>query len=870
MIQENQMADIKLTPMLAQWMDAKKKYSDSILLFRMGDFYELFAEDAEMAAPILDLALTSRDKTKSAIKMAGFPFHASQAYIAKLVESGFKVAICEQLEDPKTKKGIVKRGVTELFTPATFIEKENLFGEPNYLVSLFCKDSMYALAALDLTGSNFITTSCDDLNYFLDEVQRLKPKEIIFQKNSSLINLIFEKLSSLKNKEARADYVELEAFLPKSQHEYLNFTEKTAVNILEIYLNSLHGKLPAYMGEPRKYSIKEQLLMDDSTRTNLNLFPEAKGDKNNLLSMLLETKTVMGKRFLHNLLLAPSTSLQEIKANQNVVEEFFLNMDLRDSFRKDISACHDLEKLVALVNNGKITPKSLALLRDSLLVICSVKENYRHYKFVSSLLDKIDDLKPILQKLSQSLVEDPPINIKDGNIFLAGYDENLDEIYSLSKGSQDKLLLIEKEERQKTGIPSLKVRYTRVFGYYIEITNTHLDKVPERYFRKQTIANGERFVTSELNELEVLINSASEKILEKETFLFEELVKEVSFYSAKIINAAKVLAYMDCMASFAYTAAVRNWVKPEVLEKTECKLDIKAARHPIIEHLSLMQGFSFVPNDMSLSASDCMIALITGPNMAGKSTIMRQIALIQVLAQMGCYVPAQKAQLSICDAIFARVGASDNLALGRSTFMVEMKETSQILSQATQYSLILLDEIGRGTSTYDGLSIAQSVAEYIHNIKESRTLFATHYHELTKLETTLTKLKNFYVEVEEKNNEVKFIYTLKKGFLGKSFGILVAKLAGIPEDVLKRAESILYALETNSNENNDLEEKKVFSYVQKPQLTLFTESANDSSLVQKDALFTLARKINALDVNKTTPLVALNKINEWQKLLKNV
>ena len=743
MLENNFADDFKLTPMLSQWLEAKKQYQDAILLFRMGDFYELFGDDAITAAPILDITLTSRDKNKSGLKMAGFPFHAAQIYIAKLIEEGHKVAICEQLEDPKNKKGIVKRGVKELITPATFIDiDETINKDFNFLCALFYKNNTYSLATLELASSNLLVTSSSNLDLIINEISRISPKEVVLPKNKNC----GEELEKAIKNISKIEFINFSGLYGNIDKENLNESEIYSITILEEYLLSLHNKMPGYI-LPKKYSIEELLLIDNSTRINLNILPSKKGDKTNLLSFLTHTKTQMGRKFLHKSLLFPSTSLTEIKLRQDIIQEF-LDSGLNGLTKDLLSKCYDIEKIVALAHANKINPRHMVNLRDSLDIICEIKNVIKHNSCpnINNLTDKLDSFSKIREVLHKALLDEPSINLKDGNCFRLDYDQNLKELYSLSNGNKEKLLEIEEREKHSTGISSLKVRYTRVFGYYIEVTKTHLNKIPKHYIRKQTIANGERFVTEELNELEILLNSASEKIYEREIVLFEELKNIILDNATNIIDSAKHIGMLDCLSNFAYLSHEKNWVKPIVLPKEKRVLNIIEGRHPIIENLANAKGHYFVPNSLNLSSDSCLLALITGPNMAGKSTIMRQVAIIQIMAQIGCFVPAKEATLSICDAIFARVGASDDLALGRSTFMVEMKETSQILNQATKYSLILLDEIGRGTSTYDGLSIAKAVAEYLHNDIQSRTLFATHYHELTDLSDSLNYFKNFRSE----------------------------------------------------------------------------------------------------------------------------
>lgn len=846
----------RLTPMMEQWASAKRSCPDAILLFRMGDFYELFGDDALLAAPLLELALTSRDKDKSGLRMAGFPCHAADQYVAKLVDLGHKVAMCDQLEDPKLKKGIVKRGITQVITPGTLIEAEKEGHEHAYLLSVASENGIYALAALDLGTASFLVTSSQERDKLLDEIIRIKPKELVIlrkdEESAELLSAVVSRSGS-----SNTLRVEKREALGLKIQLGLSALEGKAVSLIKTYVTELRGELPAHIGLAVRYSIDSQVLMDSSTRENLDLLPRKKGDRANLFSIMQECKTAMGRRALGKAILAPSTDLVEVENRHRMVSALIADKDLQRDLREHLSAIYDLEKLTALAASNKIGPRYLGRLRDCLSAALALRERVAASDAsLASLALLMPDLSTLKYELARALVEIPPINVKDGAIFSSGYDQELDSLTDLTTNGTQLLLGLELRERELTGIASLKIKYTRVFGYYIEVTKSNIERVPNRYQRKQTIANGERYMTEELSELEIKLNSAQDNLSRCEQRLFENLRKLVVASAPELIEMARVVGSLDLLATFASLAQHHSWVRPTLLPAPSCIIDIKAGRHPIVEERCLKAGYYFVPNDIRLDSESCSMALVTGPNMAGKSTIMRQVALIQIMAQMGSFVPAQEATLSMCDSIFARVGASDDLSSGRSTFMVEMTETAHILHNATPYSLILLDEIGRGTSTYDGMSIAQGVTEYIHNELKCRTLFATHYHELTELESSLPKLRNFHVEVEEKPNGVNFLYSLAKGPAAESFGIQVAKLAGLPNAVVLRAKEVLAGLEKNvAPEENSREARPTAQ----PELFAGAKSAFSS---------TIETQIAKLDINRLTPLQALTKLQGWQQSIR--
>ena len=794
-----------MTPMQRQWAAAKERAKDAILLFRMGDFYELFADDALKAAPLLELALTSRDKD---IPMAGFPHQAAPAYIAKLIGQGLKVAICDQLEDPKLSKGLVKRDITRIVTPGTVLEDDSLKpASNNYLLALVASAKQFGLSALDLSTGEFLETSTQNFQSILDEISKLLPAEILIGGN----NWPKKSLQILEQVANQTQACRFEFFTKSAQ----------ASDLIRDYIAETHKAALSILSEPKSYSIDSELIIDAVSREHLDL--------SGLFQTLNKTCTAMGARQLKRWLTAPSTHLEEIQERQNQIEILVLQASRRKILRDALKHLYDLERLTVKVAAGRINPRELANIRDSLQYLPKIIEQIP--------LSSADPLTDMHELLSRALVDNPPLLLKEGGVFKTGYDLLLDEYMEFASGGRDQIALIEQRERELTGIPSLKVKYTRVFGYYLEVTSTHLHKVPEHYRRKQTVASGERYVTPELMRLEEMVSTADIRRLAKESELFEQLRQQLSMRSDRLFQTAAWIAKLDTYAALAEIADERRYVKPTLLDKTLNQLDIQNGRHPVLEVLHEKQGASFVPNSICLNAHDRQLLLITGPNMAGKSTIMRQVALIQLLAQVGSFVPAQSATLSLCDRIFTRVGASDDSRHGRSTFMVEMSETAHILNHATPHSLVLLDEIGRGTSTFDGLSIAWAVAEYLHNQIMARTLFATHYHELTKLSETLSHVHNLQVAVSEQAGEIKFLYTLLEGAAGRSYGIQVAQLAGLPKQVLDRAKEVLETLEAE-------QPKHKVNRPPKQQLGLFVDP------------FKAALK--NLDLNATTPIQALS------------
>jgi DNA mismatch repair protein MutS len=868
---------VKLTPMLQQWLEAKRRARDAILLFRMGDFYELFAGDAVLASPILELALTSRDKDKNeaSIPMAGFPHHSASVYIAKLIAAGLKVAICDQMENPLMAKGIVKREITRIVTPGTVMDDDGLKpSSNNYLVAVTFLKNQYGLAALDISTGDFIATKTFSADTFLDELSKISPAEILLVHSDWSSEFLAQLESRLNaNRACHLEYREK----PNHKHAslkklgalddwFLSVDHEAAIISAELILNYIEdtqGQVLSHISSPRPYSIDAQLMIDATSRMHLDLsgLPHEIRREGTLLWVIDKTCTAMGARQLARWILSPSTDLDVIKGRHDMVQGMIDEPGICTEVREILKDIYDLERLAAKVTSTRVSPRNLAHLRNSLEQLPKLLNILQSCSFgmISTFLTADDMLVDCYHLLKQALVFDPPLAMKDGGIFRLGHDETLDEIVQLSSGGRDQIAAIEQRERDITGISSLKVKYTRVFGYYIEITKTHLTKVPEHYRRKQTVASGERYVTPELMQLEELVATAEVRRLIREAELFESLREKISRKSLELLKTAHQIARLDALCAFAQVAEERRYVRPTMLPMTCNKMEIIEGRHPVVEVLSERRGDPFVPNDTKMTGNEERLLLVTGPNMAGKSTIMRQVALIQLLAQAGAFVPAKSAVLSICDRIFTRVGAADDLKHGRSTFMVEMTETAHILKHATSSSLVLLDEIGRGTSTFDGLSLAWAIAEHLHDEVRARTLFATHYHELVVLSDSLSGMRNMQVAVREVNDSIVFLYRLIAGAAEQSYGIHVARLAGLPCSVLLRAEAVLVGLESEQRSVAvpavALQKKDV------PLLKLGERPALKESEVRQflDAVL-------QLEISRTTPLEALSALDRLQIL----
>ena len=815
---------MKLTPMMRQYFEIKENYKDCILFFRLGDFYEMFFEDAETAARELELVLTGRDcGLEKRAPMCGIPFHASNSYIGRLVAKGYKVAICEQVEDPKVAKGIVKRDVIKVITPGTYTDSS--FVEEtknNYIMTIYAdlERNRCSLAITDISTGDFLATEGElEKGVILDEISKFNPKEIILldsldQELIKDITLTTPALISRKPIE----------YFEENFEEVLNnqFGEKS--NSLSLMVKKSSNALVKYILDTQKisltnindievYSLVDFMTIDLSSRRNLELTENLreKSKKGSLLWVLDKTETSMGSRMLRRWIEEPLVNKEKITLRLNAVEELFNDLSLNDSLKEALHDIYDIERILGKISNKNANAKDLIALKTSIGKIPNVKGIIENC--TSSLLKNyhhnLDDLRDIYELLEKSIKEDPSLTLKDGDLIKDGFNSEIDELRLAKTNGKDWISSLENREREFTGIKSLKVGFNKVFGYYIEISKANYSSIPEgRYIRKQTLANAERFITPELKEIEEKLLGASEKLCSLEYDIFLDIRNEVENHIDRLKTTAKIIAELDCISNLAFVALENDFIKPEINEDGETK--IENGRHPVVEKV-IPKG-EFIPNDTIINKDDNQLLIITGPNMAGKSTYMRQVSIITLMCQIGSFVPASKANISVVDKIFTRIGASDDLAGGKSTFMVEMWEVSNILKNATENSLVLLDEVGRGTSTYDGLSIAWSVIEYICKNKNLRckTLFATHYHELTKLEGEIHGVRNYSVAVKEVDNNIIFLRKIIEGGADQSYGIEVAKLAGIPDEVINRAKEILEKLEMESSKDNlDLALKEV-------------------------------------------------------------
>ena len=844
-----------VTPVRRQYLRIKQKHPEAIVFFRLGDFYETFDEDAKIASRELDVVLTSRDMGKGQkVPMAGIPHHALDNYLAKLINRGYKVAICEQLSPPG--QGLVERDVIRVVTPGTVVEPNLLEAKTNnYLASLVIEGEEAGIAYVDITTSEFATTQLP-VNRISCELERLQPSELLIPEDANdcaqlpfTITLLDDYWFDLE--------VAQEALLG---HFNVTTLEGYGCAHLPLAIRAA-GSLIHYVTETQKetlsqltklatYSTDSFMILDGQTLRNLELFQGGRWGEagNSLLSIIDLTKTPMGGRLLKNCLGHPLFDIAELKRRQEVVDWFYHNALARQKVISLLGDVADLERLVNRVRNGRVMPKELVTLHLSLKNIPELKKAMEAGDSINWLSDELKPCPDIVELIERAIADEPG-DLEQGGVIREGFSAELDEVRRSSKQAKQYLASLEQRERQRTRIKSLKVGYNRVFGYYIEVSRANLNLVPSDYIRKQTLAEAERFFTPELKEYESLISNAQEKIAELEAAIFRQVCQQVSAVGEQILSTAKAVAHVDAFCSLAEVAVRNNYVKP-ILTNNDI-IDIKEGRHPVVER-SIGKD-NFIPNDTYLCNKDNELIILTGPNMAGKSTYLRQVALIVLLAQIGSFVPASLATIGIVDRIFTRIGAQEDLAAGQSTFMVEMTETANILNNATPYSLIILDEIGRGTSTYDGLSIAWAVVEFIHNHPKlgAKTLFATHYHELVELASILPRVKNLNVAVAEEGDKVIFLHKIVPGSADRSYGIHVAQLAGLPKSVITRAREVLAELENHASKKGKAHRQKV-----PLQLPLFT----------KDSL--LADEIAKLDIDSLSPLEAINKLYELQRKAK--
>lgn len=862
----------ELTPMMRQYHDLKNKYQDAVLFFRLGDFYEMFGEDAKRAAKILDIALTSRNKGGGEkIPMAGVPYHSAASYIEKLIKKGIKVAICEQLEDPSESSGIVERDVIRVVTPGTVIENEILSeNENNYLAAVFKYGDYYGFSYTDISTGEFYLTefSAEKTNKLKDEINRISPRELLLDEqtaSSKLINELHNQynftLNILGQKKFERLYQGLlDHFKLKSLEGFGCEEMKAAVyaagQVLS-YLSETQKRTINQITNLKAYHLEDYMVLDSASRRNLELSSTIRDNQRSgsLLSILDQTVTSMGAREIKKWINQPLVQKNEITKRHDALAEIIDNYMILEKLRAELSEIYDLERIMSKITYQSANARDLVALRNSLAKLPAVKKLMVELQsdLLSEMQADFDLLEDIYNLIDNSIKNEPPTTITEGGIIKDGYDSKLDELRSLVSSGKDWISALQKEEREKTGINTLKVGFNKVFGYYLEVTNSHTDKVPARYERKQTLSNSERYIIPELKEKESEVLGAEEKINDLEYKLFVEIRDEIAAEVERINKTAAVIAKIDVLLSFSYLAIENNYNRPKINNGAEIK--IKDGRHPVVEKMFEEQ---FVPNDCYLNQSDQRFIIITGPNMSGKSTYMRQVALIVLMAQIGSYVPAAEAVIGLTDRIFTRVGASDDLTTGQSTFMVEMNEVANIVNNSTEKSLIILDEVGRGTSTYDGVSIAWSVSEYLNNPERigARTLFATHYHELTRLEDEYQGIKNYNVLVEEDSDGVHFLHRIVPGRANDSYGIEVARLAGLPEEIIISAQKILERLE----ENNKMPVRKLEKTIaddKHQQLPLFNTEKSP-----------ILKKIDEQDILEMTPMDAMNFLYNLKKDLK--
>jgi len=870
----------KLTPMLKQFMDIKDQHPDKLLLFRMGDFYETFFEDARTASKILGITLTTRDKNaKNPVPLAGFPYHALDNYLDKLVKSGLKIVICEQIEDPKLAKGLVKRDVVDIITPGSIIDGKFIDKvENNFLSAIYKteKNKKIGFSVIDVSTADFLFTEINSAQ-LKNEIMRLKPTEIIVENEkieAELKNLNLEYDPTITIFESwYFDREEAERLLKNhfnvSTLEGFGATNKplgiTAAGVALAYIRSLKNENLKHIYRLHYYSIENFMQLDEVSRRNLELTKSMRFQTRfgTLISILDITQTPMGARKLLDWLLNPLIDKEQIEERLDSVENFKENIAYTNDLRNLLNTIGDLSRLISKVGTLRVNPRDMIALKNYLGTAPQISEILNEFEnaHINFLQEKIGDYSKIIQTIENSILENPPLQITDGNIIKDGYNEYLDELREISKSGKGWIAKLEEYERKKTGIPTLKVNYNRVFGYYIEVTKMHKNKVPDYYIPKQTLVNADRYISPQLKEYESKVLGAEERIKNLEYELFQK-IREKLFQNVELMqHFVEVVANLDVLSNLAFIAYKNNYTKP--FFNDEGIVQVKECRHPVIE--KLLENEEFIPNDVDLDDRENKIALITGPNMAGKSTYLRQIGLIAILAQMGSFIPAESANLPIFDKIFTRVGASDNLAMGQSTFLVEMIETANILNTATPKSLILLDEIGRGTSTFDGLSLAWSIVEHIHNNPKisAKTLFATHYHELTELENILPGVKNFNIAVKEWNDKIIFIRKIERGSADQSYGIQVARLAGIPKKVIKRAKEILGNLEEHELSPQGLTAKAKKQLVRESgQLDIF-----DAIIDKAEKKNEILEEIKKLDLENLTPMQAIQKLFELQERL---
>ena len=861
----------KCSPMMQKYLETKEQYNDCILFYRLGDFYEMFFDDAILVSRELEITLTGKDcGLEERAPMAGIPYHAAENYIARLVSKGYKVAICEQLEDPKTTKGIVKRGVIKVVTPGTVVESNMLEERKNNYIMSICKAGLYfGIAVSDISTGEFYSTEIKETNNFsllMDEISRYSPAEIVANKmmNESEAEILKIKTRFPEVYITSCDESYFSEDISKTVQNFRlvdskgNDIEKAddkllsiaSINALKEYITSTQMTDLSHINKVVIYSVSKYMSLDINARRNLEITEKLRdrSKKGTLLWVLDKTSTSMGGRLLRRWLNDPLIDEVEINKRLGAVEELKNDIMLRGEVIENLKKVYDIERLAGKMAYGNGTPRDMITLKNSLSRLPDIRQVLQNLnsEYLKEIYQNIDELKDIHELIEKSIVDDPPMTTKDGGYIKLGYDENIDTLKHATTDGKSWLMKLEADEKEKTGIKSLKIGFNKVFGYYIEVTNLYKDMVPDTYIRKQTLTNGERYITEELKNMENQILGAEEKVIKLELEAFRQIREEIAGNVKRMQKTAEAISSLDVLTSFAQVAEEMNYCKPTI--NKDGILNIKEGRHPVIE--KMLSSGEFVSNDTYLDTDQNRLAIITGPNMAGKSTYMRQVALITLMAQVGSFVPATEATIGVVDKIFTRVGASDDLSMGQSTFMVEMMEVASILKEATKNSLVILDEIGRGTSTYDGLSIAWAVAEYIADKEKcgAKTLFATHYHEMTTLEKEGNGIKNYSIAVKEKGEDIIFLRKIVEGGTDESYGVHVAKLAGVPKDVTKRANEILKSLERKSVLKDKKPEKEDKKKVE-GQFDMFNYK-----------LAEVAHELDMVNLNELTPIDALNTL----------
>jgi len=869
----------KATPMMKQYLSIKEKYSDAILFYRMGDFYEMFFEDAELASRLLEITLTSRNKKDEfPIPMCGVPYKSAQNYLARLIDQGYKVAICDQIEDPSQAKGLVKRDVVRVVTPGMIVDNELLDERAdNYVLAVACNTHAAGLSYLDISTGNFRVTESENMHAVIDEVLRISPREVLLPESSRNDSILLPVIKAVPEKSitfledrafeySRARERLIDQFKTLSLEgfgcEHLN-TGVRAAGALLFYVRETQRQKVEHFTNITTYSLSHYLLVDELSCRNLELVKNIRtgSGQGTLLGIMDRTITAMGGRQMKRWIRYPLLDLLEIQSRQDAIEEAKENIQVRKNVRERLKSVYDLERLGSKIAMRQSNARDLVALKRSINSLPGIWSLLSHLKAKLFTCDQdIEGLCKLAELIERSIREDAPHTINEGGIIKKGYHQELDELIAVSRHGKAWLARLEAREKEATGINALKVRYNKVFGYFIEVPKARSEDVPLHYVRKQTLVNAERYITDELKTFESKVLGAEDQRAVLEYEIFNEIKDEVVKNNTAIKQIAQFLADVDCLLNLAEIADQNDYHRPEF--NTQDYILIEEGRHPVVE--KMITGERFVPNTIRIDDTENQILIITGPNMAGKSTVLRQVALMVIMAQMGSFIPAARASMSVTDRIFTRVGALDNLSQGQSTFMVEMQETANILNSATRQSLVIMDEIGRGTSTFDGLSIAWAVAEYLHDLKGGgvKTLFATHYHELTELARLKSRVRNYNIAVKEWNDEIIFLRKLVEGGTNRSYGIQVARLAGIPDRVIQRAKKILYHIE---NDKHGLKSPAFMiedgDVLKKGQVQLNLFSGPDQYVIEK---------LQKLDISKMTPLDALNCLNKLKEKAKTI